>query len=56
MGTLQNRLMWVFRAIAEACAGLEAQLVLALGGGGRGYIGELAGKPDRRAVCAADGV
>ena len=31
LGTLQNRLEHVFRIIAEACAGLEAQLVLALG-------------------------
>ena len=31
MGTLQNRLEHVFRIIAEACAGLDAQLVLALG-------------------------
>ncbi|MGC2400617.1 MAG: nucleotide disphospho-sugar-binding domain-containing protein, partial [Acidobacteriaceae bacterium] len=32
MGTLQNGLGWVFRRIAEACAGLEAQLVISLGG------------------------
>jgi MGT family glycosyltransferase len=32
MGTLQNGLAWTFRAIAEGCAGLEAQLVLSLGG------------------------
>ena len=32
MGTLQNGLDWVFRTIAEACAGLDAQLVLSLGG------------------------
>lgn len=31
MGTLQNRLEHIFRIIAEACAGLDAQLVLALG-------------------------
>jgi MGT family glycosyltransferase len=31
MGTVQNRLMWVFQAIAEACAGLDAQLIIALG-------------------------
>ncbi|XVV00392.1 glycosyltransferase [Actinosynnema sp. CA-248983] len=31
MGTLQNRMGWVFREIAEACAGLDVQLVLALG-------------------------
>lgn len=33
MGTLQNGLDWAFRAIAAACVGLDAQLVLSLGGG-----------------------
>jgi zeaxanthin glucosyltransferase len=33
MGTLQNRLKHVFHAIAEACEGLGAQLVVSLGGG-----------------------
>jgi UDP:flavonoid glycosyltransferase YjiC (YdhE family) len=33
LGTIQNRLGWAFRAIAEGCAGLNAQLVLSLGGG-----------------------
>ncbi len=33
MGTLQNRLLWIFQMIAEACVGLDAQLVVALGGG-----------------------
>ncbi|MDJ0796121.1 MAG: glycosyltransferase [Calothrix sp. MO_167.B12] len=33
MGTLQNRLLWVFERIAEACVDLDAQLVIALGGG-----------------------
>jgi zeaxanthin glucosyltransferase len=32
MGTLQNGLNWTFRAILEACVGLDAQLVLSLGG------------------------
>ena len=32
MGTLQNRLVHVFEAIAGACAGLDAQLVISLGG------------------------
>ena len=32
MGTLQNGLEWIFRVILEACAGLDAQLVLSLGG------------------------
>ncbi len=33
LGTIQNRLGWAFRAIAEGCEGLDAQLVLSLGGG-----------------------
>lgn len=33
MGTLQNRLLWIFQMIAEACVGLDVQLVVALGGG-----------------------
>jgi MGT family glycosyltransferase len=33
MGTLQNRLHNIFHHIAESCVGLDAQLVLALGGG-----------------------
>jgi len=33
LGTLQNRLLWIFEMIAEACLGLDAQLVIALGGG-----------------------
>ena len=32
MGTLQNRLIWVFQTIASACEGLDAQLVISLGG------------------------
>ena len=32
MGTLQNRLEHTFRCIAEACMGLDAQLVISLGG------------------------
>ena len=33
MGTLQSKLIWVFQMIAEACVGLDVQLVIALGGG-----------------------
>ncbi len=33
MGTLQNRLIGIFHTIAEACLGLDAQLVISLGGG-----------------------
>ncbi|MEW6491700.1 MAG: glycosyltransferase [Cyanobacteriota bacterium] len=33
MGTLQNRKEFVFRTIASACVGLDAQLVISLGGG-----------------------
>ncbi|NEO10823.1 MULTISPECIES: glycosyltransferase [unclassified Moorena] len=32
MGTLQNRLLWIFERIAKACVGLDAQLVITLGG------------------------
>jgi MGT family glycosyltransferase len=32
MGTLQNRLKWVFETIASACEELDAQLVISLGG------------------------
>jgi MGT family glycosyltransferase len=32
LGTLQNRLQDIFRNIAEACVGLDAQLVITLGG------------------------
>jgi MGT family glycosyltransferase len=33
LGTVQNRLLSTFQTIAEACQDLEAQLVIALGGG-----------------------
>ncbi len=33
MGTIQNRLLPAFEAIAAACVGLDVQLVLSLGGG-----------------------
>ncbi|XHX79517.1 MAG: glycosyltransferase [Stenomitos frigidus ULC029] len=33
LGTVQNRLLETFQTIAEACQDLEAQLVIALGGG-----------------------
>lgn len=33
LGTLQNRLLWIFEAIAEACSSLDVQLVITLGGG-----------------------
>ncbi len=33
MGTIQNRLLGTFQTIAEACESLDAQLVIALGGG-----------------------
>src|SRR5436190_607555 len=46
MGTLQNRQKHIFGIIAEACAGLDVQLVLSLGGGGKPESkGELAGEP-----------
>ena len=33
LGTINNRLLWVFSIIAEACMGLDAQLVISLSGG-----------------------
>jgi zeaxanthin glucosyltransferase len=44
MGTLQNGVTRVFQVIAEACAGLDAQLVLSLGAG-FDNVTALAGKP-----------
>ena len=46
MGTLLNGSEGIFRAIAAGCAGLEAQLVISLGGGlAPERLGELAGDP-----------
>jgi MGT family glycosyltransferase len=46
MGTLQNRIRRVFWEIARACEGLDAQLVVSLGGGSTPEeIGPLPGNP-----------
>ena len=46
MGTLQNRIGQVFQEIAEACEGLDAQLVISLGGGSKPeQVGPLPGSP-----------
>jgi UDP:flavonoid glycosyltransferase YjiC (YdhE family) len=46
MGTLQNRVREVFREIAEACNGIDAQLVVSLGGGSTPQqVGPLPGNP-----------
>jgi MGT family glycosyltransferase len=46
LGTLQNRILRTFRMIAEACAGLNLQLVISLGGGqDPALLGELPGAP-----------
>jgi zeaxanthin glucosyltransferase len=46
LGTLQNRSEWMFKTIAAACAGLEVQLVLSMGGGrDPEELGELPGEP-----------
>ncbi len=45
LGTLQNRLQHVFQTIAQACAGLDAQLVVALGSKGAAPPANLAGQP-----------
>jgi zeaxanthin glucosyltransferase len=46
LGTLQNGSEEIFRTIAAACAGLDAQLVISLGGGlDPVRLGQLAGDP-----------
>jgi len=46
MGTLQNQIQRIFREIAQACEGLEAQLVISLGGGGKpDLVAPLPGNP-----------
>jgi zeaxanthin glucosyltransferase len=47
LGTLQNGQAHIFRAIAEACENLQAQLVISLGGDtlSESAIGKLAGNP-----------
>ena len=46
LGTMQNGSESIFRTIAEGCAGLDAQLVISLGGGlDPARLGALAGDP-----------
>ncbi len=46
MGTLQNGILRTFRMIAEACSGLDLQLVISLGGGqDPALLGDLPGDP-----------
>lgn len=46
LGTLQNGQEEIFRTIAESCTGLDAQLLISLGGGlDAGGLGRLAGNP-----------
>jgi zeaxanthin glucosyltransferase len=46
LGTLQNGALDIFRTIAEACAGLDVQLVISLGGGlDPERLGVLSGDP-----------
>jgi len=46
MGTLQNRQQEIFHRIAEACVGLDAQLIISLGGSGSPEsLPELPGSP-----------
>jgi zeaxanthin glucosyltransferase len=46
MGTLQNGSEAIFKTIAEACAGLDSQLLISLGGGlDPARLGKLAGNP-----------
>lgn len=46
LGTIQNRLIGVFQQIAEACVGLDVQLVISLGGSAKpDALPTLAGSP-----------
>jgi zeaxanthin glucosyltransferase len=46
LGTLQNGSEAIFRMIADACAGLDSQLLISLGGGlDPAVLGKLAGNP-----------
>src|SRR5262245_47905694 len=46
MGTLQNRVLRTFRMIAEACVGMDLQLVISLGGGqDPAVLADLPGNP-----------
>ncbi|HTW61102.1 MAG TPA: glycosyltransferase [Terracidiphilus sp.] len=46
LGTFQNGFQSIFRTIADACAGLDAQLLISLGGGlDPAQLGTLAGAP-----------
>jgi MGT family glycosyltransferase len=46
MGTLLNGVLRTFRVIAEACAGLDLQLVISMGGGqDPALLGDLPGDP-----------
>ncbi|MEH2451678.1 glycosyltransferase [Nostoc sp.] len=46
MGTIQNRLLGIFKSIAEACNDLDAQLVISLGGSAAPeFLGSLPGNP-----------
>lgn len=46
LGTMQNGVEGVYRTIAEACAGVDAQLILSLGGGlDPEHLGPLPGDP-----------
>jgi MGT family glycosyltransferase len=46
MGTLQNRLAHIFHTIADACSGLDADVVISLGGGDAPeQVGKLPGNP-----------
>jgi len=46
LGTIQNRLLWAFEAMAQACADLDIQLVISLGGAAEPEsLGSLPGQP-----------
>ncbi len=45
LGTLQNKCLWIFQAIAEACVGLDVQLIISLGGATPESLPEFPGNP-----------
>ena len=46
LGTVQNKLFWIFQSIADACADLDVQLVISLGGSTEPEnLGKLSGSP-----------
>jgi zeaxanthin glucosyltransferase len=45
LGTLQNKCLWIFQAIAHACVGLDVQLIISLGGATPESLPEFSANP-----------